>query len=304
MRQKFNMKKMKFLKKTLTELEFVEISERPIEDDIATAVDCYIERPPTPINVEEEPGKDAATQVGEFDLFNFDQEVRPMVIVIVQHTLLRALAEIHQEEEIINIAKHKDEYEVQRNVRLAELQRFEAKAQRLKEEIARREEQRKNAKNEVRKLNREVAENGYSDFYATDIVLLAMDLLETDGFFYDEIEAEVRNSFLPWLTTELTQAMTVRQQLNAFHQKVEEKVSELSVEAKKKFGESHSQRIQEEDETQKHAFRDLLIEDQAGEKIRRALEAYKKQKDDQELKKKGNEDGDEDESNQYASESN
>lgn len=262
------------------EPELFEINDRPIEEDLATAPETFIERPPTPIMIEEEPGKNVETQVGEFDLFNFDQEVRPMVIVIVQHTLLRAIAEVHQEVEAENIAKHKDEFEVQRNTILAELQRYEAKAQRIFDERKAREEQRREVKKRIRQINREASAKGFSEFYANDIVLQAIDLLEADGFFYDEIEREVRNEFLPWVSFELKESLESKLQLYQFKKAAFEKAQEIAASHTSTFSEDHKESIAVNHQTEIHALRNMIIEDRAGETIRRALQAYQKSLDD------------------------
>lgn len=264
-----------------------EISDRPIEEDIATAPETFVERPPTPIMIEDEPGVDAETQIGEFDLFNFDTEVRPLVRVIVQHTLLRALAEVHQEVELENIAKHKDRFEIERNTVLAELQRLEAKAQRLFEEKKRREDQRKAAKQEVRALNRKTSSAGFAEFYASDCMLIAMDLLEKDGFFIDEVEDEVSQSFLPWLSGEIENSLKVKEHLVGIREKSEAKTLEIAAKKKETFAQVKKERDNLEQVTEKSTLRNLLIEDRAGENIRRALNERDKKKALEEKAKHG-----------------
>lgn len=275
------------------EPELVEIEDRPIEDDLATAAETYIERPPTPHLVEEEKGIDVETQVGADDLFNFDAEVRPMIKVIVQHTLLRALAEVHEEVELENIRKHRDEYEVERNTLLAEIQRYEAKTKRLADEQKRREEQRKAVKKQIKELNREIATRGYAEFYATDVVLHAMDLLEERGLFYDEVEREVSDSFLPWLSSELTSALGCKGFLQALKEKTIEKADQMVQESKKRTREEFLQQKDEGHSKNRNALRIMLMEDRAGEDIRRAMDAYEKKKAAEEAARNAAEEGEE-----------
>ena len=260
----------------------LDITDRPIEDDIATAAETYIERPPTPHTVKEEPGIDVETQVGEGDLFNFDREVRPVIKVIVQHTLLRALAEVHEETELENIRKHRDTFEVERNLILAELQRIEAKTKRAHDEVKRREEQRKQVQEEVRELNKEIATKGFAEFYATDVVLHAMDLLEERGMFYDEVEREVSDVFLPWLSREIAQSLECKSFLQTLKEKTIQKADEIVAKQKAEMREEMNQDYARRRDHQKDELRKMLIEDRAGENIRRALNAYEEKKRAQE----------------------
>ena len=267
----------------------LDITDRPIEDDIATAAETYIERPPTPHTVKEEPGIDVETQVTEADLFNFDKEVRPIIKVIVQHTLLRALSEVHEETELENIRKHRDTFEVERNLILAELQRIEAKTKRAHDEIKRREEQRKRVQEEVRELNQEIATRGFAEFYATDVVLHAMDLLEERGMFYDEVEREVSDVFLPWLSREIAQSLECKNFLQLLKEKTIEKADEIVAQqkhdVKREMEEDYNARRQHQDTE----LRKMLIEDRAGENIRRALNAYEEKKKAEDAAKEGHE---------------
>jgi len=268
------------------EPEWVEIKERPVEDDIATATETFIERPPTPLFVEEEKGVDIETQVGANDLFDFDKEVRPIMKVIVQHTLLRALAEVHEEVEIENISKHRDRFEVERNTVLAELQRLEAKTQRSYDEVKRRNAQRKEFKDEVKKLNQKIARHGFSEYYATDMILNAMDVLEEKGVFYDEVEKEVSQVFLPWLSTELTSAISCKQDMETLQSKTKEFSVNIAKKAQTETKEIKTEAKKAQNDREMHALRVMLMEDRAGESIRRALDAYEKKKQAQNAQKK------------------
>jgi hypothetical protein len=257
----------------------LEIEDRPIEEDLATAKDTYIERPPTPHFVPDEPGVDASTQVYDGDLFNFDGEVRPIIKVIVQHTLLRALAEVHEEVEVENIQRHRDRYEVERNVILAELQRLEAKEQRKFEEDKRRRKQREEAEKELHEKNAEFSSVGFAQYYATDVMMGAVDLLEERAYFYDEIESDVNANFLPWLSDELGTVLEVKDVLISLRQSARDRA--LEIRAKKK--EAFQAVVKEEDELtvskKQEVLRRMIVEDRGSTKIRQARRDYREQKE-------------------------
>jgi hypothetical protein len=54
---------------------------------VDTQTDTFAEPPPSPKYVPKKTGIDAATQVEDYELFNFDQEVSPILDVIVSKSL-------------------------------------------------------------------------------------------------------------------------------------------------------------------------------------------------------------------------
>ena len=250
--------------------DLMEIEDRPIEDDLATAAETYIERPPTPHFVPDEPGVDVATQVYHGDLFNFDLEVKPLIKTIVQHTLLRAMAEVYEEVEVENIAKHRDRYEVERNTILSELQRLEAKEQRKFEEDKRRREQREKYI---------AASAGFAESFAADTMMGAMDLLERRGTFYDEVEKEVSDAFLPWVANELEGALAVKDKLYDIKKRVARKADDVRRGRKKAFKKDVATEKKDEKAKEVSIMRRMLIEDLGSAKIRQTRKEYRERKE-------------------------
>ena len=50
------------------------------------------------------------TQVGDYDLFDYDREVQPILNVLVNKTLEQAVLEVEEDVEILQIRKFKKEY--------------------------------------------------------------------------------------------------------------------------------------------------------------------------------------------------
>lgn len=65
--------------------------------------DEFLPRPPTPPYIPKKTGIDAETQIFDYDLFDFDREVRPILNVVTTKTLEQALLECEEEEEVKNI---------------------------------------------------------------------------------------------------------------------------------------------------------------------------------------------------------
>jgi radial spoke head protein 3 len=77
---------------------------KPVSKIAHTQTDIFQERPDTPEYVPRKTGIDRSTQVDKVsDLFIFDEEVEPMLNVIVSKTLEQALFEIEREEELKNL---------------------------------------------------------------------------------------------------------------------------------------------------------------------------------------------------------
>ena len=82
-----------------------------------------------------------ATQIyeGDHELFDFNEEVEPMLNVLITKTLEQARMEVLEETELEIIKNQKKEYEEIVNAELIIAQRYEAAEQRCKDEVSRRQ---------------------------------------------------------------------------------------------------------------------------------------------------------------------
>ena len=71
--------------------------------------DVFIEKPPTPPYVPKKTGIDKETEVGDYDLFNYDREVQPILNVLLNKTVEQAMLEVEEETELSEIKKFKEE---------------------------------------------------------------------------------------------------------------------------------------------------------------------------------------------------
>ena len=95
-----------------------------------------------------------ATQIyeGDYELFNFNEEVEPMLNVLCSKTLEQARMEVLEETELEIMRSQQKEYEEIVNAELIIAQRYEAAEQRCKEEVSRR-----NVQDKARKLEKKHA---------------------------------------------------------------------------------------------------------------------------------------------------
>ena len=105
-------------------------------------------RPPTPKYVPKKTGIDKITQIEDFDLFDYDREVQPILNVLLTKSVEQALLEVEEETELDEIRKFKGEYE-KRQVSLhdcweeevkREIQRIKHKNKVLKQARAKRDQ--------------------------------------------------------------------------------------------------------------------------------------------------------------------
>ncbi|CAI2385825.1 unnamed protein product [Moneuplotes crassus] len=83
----------------------------PDNRNVVAQTDAFMPKPPTPKYVPKKTGIDAETQVGDYDLFYYDDAVLPILNVVVDKTLETALLEVEEEAELKAIDKYKKECE-------------------------------------------------------------------------------------------------------------------------------------------------------------------------------------------------
>lgn len=85
--------------------------EKPQETEVKTQTDVFQPRPPTPKYVPKKTGMDRDTQIEDWDLFDYDREVQPILNVLLTKTVEQALLEVEEDTELANIRKFKSEYQ-------------------------------------------------------------------------------------------------------------------------------------------------------------------------------------------------
>ena len=101
------------------------IKPKPLTFNIEVQTDEYIDRPQTPLFWPEKTGIDVYTQIDDGDLFNFDEEVEPILNCLLSKTLEQARMEVLEEEEIKEMKSKQRYFEELRNRELMEAERLE-----------------------------------------------------------------------------------------------------------------------------------------------------------------------------------
>lgn len=202
-----------------TELYLEELSDRVEEADVDVQTDAFLDRPPSPLFVPAKTGMDVATQILEGDLFDFDIEVKPILEVLVGKTSEQALLEVMEEEELANLRAQQRAFEELRNAEYVEQQRLEEQDRRHKEEKERRMKQQREVLRKEKETADKLAARAFAQSYLSDLVPSVFGTLSDNGYFYDPVERDVEQGFMPWLMDavekELQQKLVARATLDA-----------------------------------------------------------------------------------------
>ncbi|NXA52886.1 RSPH3 protein, partial [Nothocercus julius] len=190
-----------------TELYLEEIRDRITEADVECQTDAFLDRPPTPLFIPAKTGRDVDTQIEEGELFDFDIEVKPMLEVLIGKTIEQSLLEVMEEEELANLRAHQCAYGELRNAELAEVQRLEEQERRYSEEKERRKRQRMEMLKKQKETTEKIAARAFAQRYLADLIPSVFNNLRESGYFYDPIERDIETEFLPWLMTEVEEAL-------------------------------------------------------------------------------------------------
>lgn len=92
-----------------TEKYIEQLTDKPPEREEGVATEFYLDRPPVPLFQPKMPSKENCkyTQIyeGDYELFDFDEEVEPMLNVLCHKILEQARMEVLEEEEL-RVMKH------------------------------------------------------------------------------------------------------------------------------------------------------------------------------------------------------
>jgi hypothetical protein len=184
--------------------------------------------------------------------------------------------EVHEEEELANVRRHKEAIEHRRNVELADVQRLEEGERRKFEEKQKRLEQRIQFAAEQHELRAKIAAKGYGEFFSVDLMMDAMSLLERRGYFYDEVESEISVKFIPWLGKAMEEARENQALKNAIVARVEVMTVTYDGNLRETAAQEH-EGTQIDGQVEKLAIlRQMYVEDRGARKIRTALAGRKR----------------------------
>jgi hypothetical protein len=114
------------------------IRPKPLTFEMGVQIDVYIDRPKTPLIWAQQTGIEKETQIEDGDLFHFDEEVEPILNVLLSKVMEQSRMEVLEEEEIKDMKRKQREFEEIRNKELMEVQTLEDQEKRREAEIVNR----------------------------------------------------------------------------------------------------------------------------------------------------------------------
>lgn len=183
------------------------LTDKPPEQEQGIATEFYLDRPPVPLFQPLMPSKDCckSTQIyeGDHELFDFNEEVEPMLNVLCSKTLEQARMEVLEETELEIIKSQQKEYDEIVNAELIMAQRFEATEQRHQQEIMRRAVQDRARKEEKRQAHMKVNARHISKNYLSGLREEALCELSSMGVLVAPKTKNMEEQVLPWLLNKI-----------------------------------------------------------------------------------------------------
>lgn len=125
-------------------------------DEAELEPDYYIDKPPTPVFMENEKGVDQEVQVNDKELYDFELEVEPILQVLIGKACENARVEVIEEWEKEQLLDHKKKFLIIKEAELMETQRMEAARNRRRREAERRYANFRTAKGQVGWFNQKM----------------------------------------------------------------------------------------------------------------------------------------------------
>uniref|UniRef100_A0A3B3BE54 Radial spoke head 3 n=1 Tax=Oryzias melastigma TaxID=30732 RepID=A0A3B3BE54_ORYME len=186
-----------------TESYLEELSDIPVVKEIECQTDAFLDRPETPIFIPAKTGKDAETQIDEGDLFDFEEEVRPILEILVGKTLEQSLLEVMEEEELAALMAQQRAFLERRNNQLPEVHRLQEQERRRREERVKQ----KRALQEEKEVAEKIAARALTQQQLADLVPSVLASLRREGYFYDPVERDVETHFFPRLMEDVQRVL-------------------------------------------------------------------------------------------------
>ena len=193
-----------------------ELSEKPIEHGKEAQTDYYIDRPPSPLFILKKIGEDIETQVNDGEFFDFDNEVDPILEVLVCKTLEIGRMEVLEEEELNAIKEHQKEFNQKRKIKLNELQRIEGEQIRKKEEGNSRRIEAKTKKENMQFAHKKYISRIMAKKFLSKLSGIAFQDLQSLGTYNNIQETSMHDQLYPWIINTTASSLENRNTFTEF----------------------------------------------------------------------------------------
>ncbi|RHY29449.1 hypothetical protein DYB32_005121 [Aphanomyces invadans] len=174
------------------------------ETEVSTQTDSFLpnDKHKKPF-VLKKTGVDVSTEIAEADnLFDFDEEVAPLLTVLVNKTLKQALCEVEWEEELKYIALYlvrSEELHTNKALDAEAVRELVAQARKAYAIKGAEKIEQRRRQEEFNLVDEKVAAASLSRVLLNQVMEDATAALTDQGVFYDPLRRQVENNFMPWV---------------------------------------------------------------------------------------------------------
>lgn len=180
------------------------VDEKEIEPDY------YVDKPPSPVFMENEKGVDVEVQVDDKELFDFELEVEPILQVLIGKATENARVEVIEDWEKDQLLDHKKKFLIIKEAELMETQRMEAARNRKRREAERRYANFRTAKGQIGWFNQKMIARQQAKKFMGLFKRDTFQELEDVGILRSPVDYAMQSRFLPALYNQ-TSAELVRE---------------------------------------------------------------------------------------------
>lgn len=182
-----------------------ELDNAVFEEEVGTQTDPVDERPapemfPHPYKVT---GIDQHTSIEEGEMFDFFQEVEPILQTLTGKALDYGLEEVLEEEELKVLWAYRTQFESDKAEVSADVKRIEEEALAFNETKEKRLETERARLVKEQELTKKIASSTKARHFLANLSNTCYDDLAKDGLFFDPVRRTVASVFLPWVSQEV-----------------------------------------------------------------------------------------------------
>uniref|UniRef100_A0A3P8VWK5 Radial spoke head 3 n=1 Tax=Cynoglossus semilaevis TaxID=244447 RepID=A0A3P8VWK5_CYNSE len=193
-----------------TDVYIETLRDIPENTDITCQTDDIMDIPAQLVKPPKKMGQDVATRIMLGELFDFEEEVQPVLEILIGRTIEQSLLEVMEEEELVFVWAQFRAFQALRNSELAEVQRLREHERRHREEKQRRFIQLREAIMKEQETAEKIAARAFTREMLANLFPAIFTSLRRDGFFYDQTQQEIEKFFLPWLVTKINNNVDTR----------------------------------------------------------------------------------------------
>jgi hypothetical protein len=175
------------------------IRPKPLTFEVEVQTEDYLDRPISPLGRPSYTNPEVSTQIEDGDLFHFDDEVAPILNVLITKTLDQSRMEVLEEEEIFEVKRKQRYFEELRNRELMEVQKLEDAEIRRKEEISRRFNQQKERTELTKTYQQKLISRCFGKEYLSKLRTNCLTDLIKKGVFQKEFSRDIYYDLVPYV---------------------------------------------------------------------------------------------------------